>query len=78
MKGDTLASIITVLVAIIGVAIVAVLVSNGSNTANVLTAGGNAFANILKTAVSPAVGSSFGLPSLNALPPSGGGTGGGG
>ena len=49
---------VAVITAIIGVAIIAVLVSKQANTANVLTSGGTAFANILKTAVSPVTGGS--------------------
>ena len=49
---------VTVLTAIIGVAIVATLVSKQANTAGVLTAGGNAFSSILKTAVAPVSGGS--------------------
>ncbi len=47
---------VTVLMGIIGVAIVATLVSNRSNTAGVVTAGGNAFSGALGTALSPIVG----------------------
>ena len=39
--------------AIVGVAIVAVIVGKNANTANVITAGGNAFASALKAAVAP-------------------------
>lgn len=49
-------SFVTVLTAIIGVAILAVLVSNRSNTAGVLQAGGNAFGSILGSALSPVNG----------------------
>ena len=45
--------IVTVLVAIIGVAVLATLVSNRSKTAEVITSGGNAFANMLSAATSP-------------------------
>ena len=58
MGEKAITSIVTVLTAIIGVAIVAVLVSGQSKTADVLTAGGNAFGSILKTAVSPVSGGS--------------------
>lgn len=51
-------SIVTVITAIIGVAIIAVLVSKNSQTSQVLTAGGNAFANILGVAESPVTGGS--------------------
>lgn len=46
-------TIITVIMAIIGIAILAVVVSKKSNTSNVITSGADAFSNILKTALSP-------------------------
>lgn len=68
-------SIITVLLAIIGVAIVAVLVSKQAQTGSVLGAGGSAFSQALGCALSPVTGGSCGagssggttfkLPSLN-------------
>jgi hypothetical protein len=58
--------IVTVLTAIIGVAILATLVSKNANTSGVLTAGGNAFSGILGTALSPVTGST-GLSNLNSL-----------
>jgi PRD1 phage membrane DNA delivery len=75
--GDSLiTSVVTVLTAIVGVAIIATLVSKNANTAGVLTAGGSAFSNALGTALSPVTGGSgsFGsftgggaLPSLNSF-----------
>lgn len=59
-------SIVTVLMAIIGVAIVAVLVSPKANTGQVLTAGGSAFSGVLGTALSPVTGSSSGLSGLGS------------
>ena len=53
---DTGKMIAGILTAIIGVAIVAVLVSANSQTSNVLTAFGGAFGNILDVAVSPVTG----------------------
>jgi hypothetical protein len=50
-------SIVTVLMAIIGVAIIAVLVSRNAQTAQVLGAGGSAFSGVLGTALSPVTGS---------------------
>ena len=47
---------VTVLMGIIGVAIIATLVSNRSNTANVINAGGNAFSGGLGVALSPITG----------------------
>lgn len=67
MGDKLLTSIITVLTAIIGVAIVAVLVSKNAQTGNVLTAGGNAFSQILGTAVSPVTGQGIGSSLLNGI-----------
>jgi hypothetical protein len=50
--------IVSVLMAIIGVAIISVLVSQQAQTANVLGAGGTAFSNVLKSALSPVTGGS--------------------
>jgi hypothetical protein len=57
-------SIVTVLLAIVGVAIVAVLVSNHANTGSVIGAGGGAFAQMLGCALSPVTGGSCGGSSL--------------
>jgi hypothetical protein len=46
-------SVITILVAIIGIAVLAVLVSRNAQTPAVLKAGGDAFSGLLKTALSP-------------------------
>lgn len=55
--GDSLiTSVVTVLTAIVGVAIIATLVSKNANTAGVVTAGGQAFSGALSTALSPVVG----------------------
>lgn len=48
--------LVVVLTGIIGVAMLAVLVSNNSQTPAVINAGGNALTNFLKTAVSPVTG----------------------
>lgn len=48
--------VVTVLTAIVGVAIIAVLVSRNSNTVGVIQAGGQAFAGALGVAVSPITG----------------------
>jgi PRD1 phage membrane DNA delivery len=63
--------IVTVLLALTTVAIVAVVVSRNANTANVITAGGNAFSGALGVAVSPVTGftggaAGIGLPSLTS------------
>lgn len=50
---DMVKAMVTILTAVIGVAIVATLVSKKSNTAGVVSAGGNAFSSILNSALSP-------------------------
>ncbi len=72
MTDHLVTSVVSVLMAIIGVAIIAVLVSRNSQTSNVLSAGGNAFSRILGTAISPTTGSGLGL-GLGSF--TGGGTG---
>jgi hypothetical protein len=55
--GDQLVTaLVTIVTAINGVAIIAVLVSQKANTANVLTSGGNALSGLLGTAVGPITG----------------------
>jgi len=48
--------LVTIGVAIVGVATLAVLVSRNANTSGVITAGGNAFATAIRAAVSPVAG----------------------
>lgn len=48
--------VVTIATAIVGVAIIAVLVSQRSQTAGVISAAGNAFSNALGVAVSPVTG----------------------
>lgn len=63
-------SIASILSAIVGVAILAVLVSKQANTAGVIGAGGNAFAQALSAAEAPvtgASGSGFNIPSIGSL-----------
>jgi len=64
MDDKLITTIVQVLTAVVGVSIIAVLVSKNANTAGVLTAGGSAFSSILKTAVSPVSGGS-GIGSLS-------------
>jgi PRD1 phage membrane DNA delivery len=53
MSDQFLTSLVTVATAIIGVAILAVLVSSKSNTTGVISAAGGAFAKDLSAAISP-------------------------
>jgi hypothetical protein len=54
---------VVVLSALIGVAIIATLVSNKAQTSQVISAGGNAFAQGLEAALSPVTGS---VPSVSS------------
>lgn len=67
MGDKAITGFVAIIMAIIGVAIVAVLVSKNANTGSVLTAGGGAFSSILKTALSPisTTGSSLGGGNLS-------------
>ena len=69
MSDQLITSVVTVLTAIIGVAIVATLVSKNAATAQVIQAGSQGFSTALGTALSPVTGSG-GLGSF-----SGGGAG---
>lgn len=57
MNGIT-ESIVTIATAIVGLAIVAVLVSNKAQTGSVLGAAGSAFANAISAATGPVTGTS--------------------
>ena len=56
MTDQLVTSVVTVLTAIIGVAIIAILVSRQSQTGAVLQQGGAAFSKVLGTALSPVTG----------------------
>ncbi len=56
-------SAVTVALAIVGVALLAVLVSRNANTAGVIGAAGSAFSGGLLAAEAPVLGSSFGFGS---------------
>ena len=73
MGSQLINSLVTIAVAIIGVAIVAVLVSRNAQTSQVIGAASTGFSGALGTALSPVTGSS-GLGNLNL----GGFPGGGG
>lgn len=56
-----LTSIVTVATLLIGVAILAVIVSPKAQTSSVIQAGGSAFSGVLGAALSPVSGSGFGF-----------------
>lgn len=64
---NALESFLSIFALIVGVAIIAVLVSQKSNTAGVIQSFGSAFSGALGVAVSPVTGGSNSLPSLQPL-----------
>lgn len=68
-------SIMSIATAIIGVAILALIISRKSNTVGVIQAGASGFVNALATAVSPVTGSTV---NINSSYPGSAGTFGGG
>lgn len=66
MSEHLITSVVWVIMAIIGVSIVAVLVSKKSNTAGVISASGSEFSCILGTAVSPLLGGAGCHPSVSS------------
>jgi hypothetical protein len=68
---DLTAAVVTIATAIVGVALLAVLVSKNANTSGVLNAAGSAFSTALGAATGPVTGNTamggtgFSLPSLN-------------
>lgn len=73
MESQLFTSIASIATAIIGVAILSVLVSQKSNTANVITAGGNAFSNALGVAEGPITGFTPSSSGVFNLPTASGG-----
>jgi hypothetical protein len=65
MNREVFEPVVTIIAGVIGVAIIAVLVSNRAQTANVFAAAGGAFSNVLSTAVSPVTGNAA-TPNVNA------------
>jgi len=55
-------AVVTIATAIVGVAILSVLVSKNANTAGVLSAGGSAFAQALSAATGPVTGNNPSQP----------------
>lgn len=69
LTDQLITSVVTVATAIIGVAILAVLVSRQSQTTQVIGAAGNALATDLRAALSPISGSGLGIGGINFTPP---------
>ena len=60
-------AITSIILAVIGVAIIAVLVSSQAQTGPVLTAGGTAISKVLGSALSPVTGGGIGSVASNLL-----------
>jgi hypothetical protein len=58
MGDQLISSVVTVMTAIVGLAIIATLVSKNANTAGVITAGSNGFSSSLTAALAPVDGNS--------------------
>lgn len=56
MNNEIVGGVVTILTAIVGVAIIATLVSNKAQTSQVITSGGSAFSAALGTALGPITG----------------------
>lgn len=59
---NAMEQVVTIAVAIVGVATLAVLVSRNSNTAGVIKSAGDAFSGALRVAVSPVAGNGSTAP----------------
>jgi hypothetical protein len=57
MSNELITGGVSVLLAVVGVAIIALLVSNQAQTSSVINAGGSGFASALSCALSPVTGS---------------------
>ena len=60
MGDQLISSVVTVLIAIVGLAIIATLVSKNAETSNIISSGGSAFSGALQAAEGPVLGG-FGL-----------------
>lgn len=58
-SNELITSVVTVLLAIVGVALIATLVSKNANTTAVISAGASGFSQSLGTALSPVTGQNF-------------------
>jgi PRD1 phage membrane DNA delivery len=68
MSDSLIHAVVTIATAIVGIAIIAVLVSNKAQTGTVITSAGSAFASDIAAAVSPVTGGTFNLGGGADLP----------
>lgn len=67
MDNQLFTSVVSIATAVVGVAIVATVVSKNANTAGVISASGTAFSGILNSALSPVTGGGIGAFNNNSL-----------
>lgn len=67
MGDNLITGLVTIATAIVGLAIIAVIVSKNAQTPAVIGAAGNALGSDISAAVSPVTGGGFGVPSLGAF-----------
>lgn len=67
MSDQVISGIVTVATAIIGVAVLAVLVGQSAKTTNVIQAAGSAFSGALSAAEAPVTNSAFGGVNLGSI-----------
>lgn len=72
MGNSIIEAVVTIAMAIVGLAIIATLVSNKANTTGVIQASASGFSNALAVAQSPVTGNAV---TINTSYPSGGGSG---
>ena len=67
MNEHTISAIVSTVLAVIGLAIIAVLVSNAAQTGNVFTTTGRSIANVISCALSPVTGAACGTSVVSTV-----------
>lgn len=67
MEKDLFTALASIATAVVGVAIIATLVSKNAQTSSVISSAGNAYAGVLSAALSPVTGSALGAFNNNNI-----------
>jgi len=67
MSDQLIGGVVTVLTAIVGVAIIATLVGSNAKTSSVISSAGTAFSNALSAAEAPVASGGLSLPSIGTI-----------
>lgn len=67
MNEHTITTTVSVILAFLGIAVLAVVVSSNAQTGSVLKAGGNSVANLLRCALSPITGAACGTSVTSSI-----------